>query len=568
MRIACRLSLKLIPWGNLQNAESGYPYGLSGGGWQDFHDFDPGPGVDIFQQITVPVGSGFIISFQWNAPFFSVSGGAGSPNDIDIFITSNGTEPVPLAAGVEGNVGGDPVELVLFVNNGTFNFDGVPGPDTTFNIAIANFSCPNPGFMKYVRFDLGPGVTINQFNTASGTLYGHANAAGAEAVGTADYRQTPEFGTDPPVKEFSSAGPTRILFKTNGTSTFEERQKPEIVAPDGTNTTFSGGSDPEGDGFPNFYGTSAAAPHAAGVAALLLEADGSALDPASLYSALERTAADMGAAGFDFDSGFGLVRADLALDLPAIQSLTADLPAPQQAGTTITFTAVATGGSGSYEFQWLLFDGTSWVQQRDWGPGNTFAWTPWVGRPDYKIGVWVRNAGQPSDDPKSTASVPFTITLRNMSGDYTVTGSVTSSTCPSLLPPGTPINIPMTLTHVGTSLTFTGGGGTLTGTLTGTSFTVTTGPVTVPIGGCVITETVTWSGTFNPTTGNFTANGTDVASFNEQFPGACGGFSLCTALESLVGTRVTPLQFEELKTAPGTTGIMQFRQRFKLPEAP
>ena len=46
------------------------------------------------------------------------------------------------------------------------------------------------------------GGTIQEFATNSGTLYGHANAVGAEAVGAAAYFNTPAFGVSPPVLEF------------------------------------------------------------------------------------------------------------------------------------------------------------------------------------------------------------------------------------------------------------------------------------------------------------------------------------------------------------------------------
>jgi subtilisin family serine protease len=271
------------------------------------HDFDPGPGADVFQRITVPAGTRFTLSFQWDSPFASVCPGCpGSPNDLDIYVFNDPPTTV-LAGSVANNIGRDAVEV--------FSFFNPPGSAVTaFNIMITKLAGPNPQLIKYVRFG-GGNVTINEFDTRSSTLYGHANAAGAEAVGAAFYGNTPEFGVSPPLLEpFSSAGPTPIIFDTAGNRLAipRIRLKPEIVAPDGTNTTFFGGRDVERDGFPNFFGTSAAAPHAAAVAALMLQAMPSTT-PQRVYEILETTAIDMGPPGFDFDSGFGLIQADQAL---------------------------------------------------------------------------------------------------------------------------------------------------------------------------------------------------------------------------------------------------------------
>jgi subtilisin family serine protease len=270
------------------------------------HNFDPGPGVDVFQRITVPAGTQFTISFQWDSPFASVCPGCpGSPNDLDIYIFNDPPTTV-LAGSTSHNIGGDAVEVFAFANP--------PGATvTTFNLMITKFEGPNPQLIKYVRFG-GTTVTINAFDTRSSTLYGHANAAGAVAVGAAFYGHTPAFGVAPPLLEpFSSAGSTPILFDTAGyrLALPAIRLKPEIVAPDGANTTFFG-SNVEPNGFPNFFGTSAAAPHAAAVAALMLQAV-PAITPQGVYETLETTAIDMGPPGFDFDSGFGLIQADQAL---------------------------------------------------------------------------------------------------------------------------------------------------------------------------------------------------------------------------------------------------------------
>jgi len=264
------------------------------------HDFDAAGGVDGLQQVTIPGNTQVAFVLQWDDPYYSVSGGAGAQTDLDIILyPSHGTP----AGSATRNIGGDPVEVFSYVTPG--------GPTRTYEIGIEHYAGPLPSRIKYVYFG---DLTVDEYATHSGTVYGHPNAAGARAVGAARYDATPAFGTSPPVLEyFSSAGGQEILFDPAGNPVSELRQKPEIVAPDGGDTTFFyPGWDYEPNGYPNFFGTSAAAPHAAGVAALLKAYD-PALTPDAIYTALQTTAIDMDAPGVDFDSGYGLIQAPAAL---------------------------------------------------------------------------------------------------------------------------------------------------------------------------------------------------------------------------------------------------------------
>jgi len=298
------------------------------------HDFNPGPGTDVYQTVTLRGGDlDTVFSFQWNEPYFKVSGAPGSASDYDIFICLDDTQPVN-AVNCPGfsantNLGGDPIEVF----GGT-----VSGGNLTAYLAISRYSGASNNLLKNVAFG-GSTFTFNEWNTASASLYGHSNAAGAEAVGAVFYYNTPAFGaTTPILNGYSSAGGIPILFDTAGNPTSIIRRKPEISAPDGTNTTFFGtdiadpGDGSDFDTFPNLFGTSAAAPHAAGIAALMLEAVGGpgSLAPNEIYAVLESTAIDITRrslevfppvdpgvnnlpVGFDFDSGYGLIQADAAV---------------------------------------------------------------------------------------------------------------------------------------------------------------------------------------------------------------------------------------------------------------
>ena len=258
-------------------------------------DFDPGAGVDNMQSFTLASGASILLSFQWDSPFFSVSGGSGSSNDCDVYVlNSAGTQVV--GGATANNAGGDAVEV--------FSFQNTSGSTQTYQLMLTKFSGANPTFLKYI--DLSGGGNFTQFATNSGTIYGHFNAAGAQTVGAAWYQQTPAFGTNPPVAEsYSSGGTTPILFTTTGVPTGPViRNKPDITATDGVSTTVSG--------FGSFFGTSAATPHAAAIAALMYQANPAATI-AQLNTAIRTGAIDMSTAGYDTNTGWGLIQADAAV---------------------------------------------------------------------------------------------------------------------------------------------------------------------------------------------------------------------------------------------------------------
>ena len=264
------------------------------------HDFDPGPGVDVFQLATFPEGTrSFHLELQWDQPW------GANQSDIDVFMYA--ADGVTLLNRVEGShqTGGNP----------TLGGSGIVLPQgvTQVQFVIAHAGGVAPTFVKWVSYHDDLQL---EYATASSTIVGHANSTTAAAVGASEYFRTPAYRESPALlADFSSWGGTPILFAEDGTRlpAAEVREQPRFVAPQFGNTSFFGqAADWEFDGLPNFSGTSAAAPNAAAVAALMMHLDPT-LSAAEIVAALEATAVDMREAGHDFATGHGLIQAEAVL---------------------------------------------------------------------------------------------------------------------------------------------------------------------------------------------------------------------------------------------------------------
>lgn len=327
-----QLPVSVVPENNIPTLGGNIPVSSFKGGVA--HDFDPGPGIDFLQGFTLDPGKRIAFTLQWDEPFYVGGEVATTATDLDVYIlNADGTAVVGGSAidntKVSANTGkaSGPIEFISFANLGK--------ETSKFNIAIVRASGPDPQQIRYV-FNAPVGLPTNlEFPTNSSTLYGHKNAAGAIAVGATNYQDTPAFNEligGPTLERFSSVGGIPILFDINGKRLEQAkvRLKPDIVAPDGVNTTFYGLSDPKGngsfeaDGLPNFFGTSAAAPNAAAVAALMLQVAPWAT-PNDVAIAMRVTAVDMNDPGttaadpgFDFASGYGFLNADRAMAMLAL----------------------------------------------------------------------------------------------------------------------------------------------------------------------------------------------------------------------------------------------------------
>ncbi|MGH2973635.1 MAG: S8 family serine peptidase [Solirubrobacterales bacterium] len=275
-------------------------------------DFDPGIESDDTFRITVSKGATLVIDLQWNEP----RGGVGS--DLDAYLLGQAGEL--LTGSIEDNASPvgtqEPVEVVEWKNDA--------GGARQVQLAINEFSGSESPRLKFALLQNGGGVTSTEYPESSPgpegdvvgpTIFGHAGAPSAVSVGAVPYfeDEAPErYSSWGPVTHYfgpvTEAGPAEPLASP------EVIPKPDVAATDGGANTFFGSCVSHAW---RFFGTSAAAPHAAAVAALELQAGKEATPtedptPAEVGQALIDSAAEM--PGFPPEAvGGGLVDAPEAI---------------------------------------------------------------------------------------------------------------------------------------------------------------------------------------------------------------------------------------------------------------
>ena len=247
-----------------------YPHDFGGGDYQ----------MSVTSRNCGSPPCGNTVYLQWAEPY----GSAGI--DLDLYILDGAGNVLASSTNSQGG-SGDPAETATATVN----------PGITLNIVVdyVGGGSPPTVFLDLRSFDVGSW----EYLIPAGSINGASRQPEVYAAGAANFNNP---GT---VNGFSSRGPIRRYFPS-----FVERIKPDGTAIDGVSVTGAGcfacpaPCPPIPGTGCNFSGTSAATPHVAGLAALLLE-NQPTLSPTQVADTFNATAIDIDAPGQDNNSGWG-----------------------------------------------------------------------------------------------------------------------------------------------------------------------------------------------------------------------------------------------------------------------
>ena len=277
-------------YGNLQLGQ--VPKSLTSGGWHNWNSnggFEPATTVSV-PSIPADGTFGYAIFMQWDDPFDEANGITDSYNFL--VFDQDGNFLPQFSSTTDAFSVQQPLQGIGYLSN-----------NTTYQIAITEGkkkagSPPSPSSHQiafYTTLDGAGQLTgpyFHYYPLDVPTLFGHPAADSAIGVAAYVYDWTDTNHYQPQIEDYSSPGPAAIYFDQNQNrlSAPTYRLKPEVAGVDGVGTTFFGG--PYETNQFSFFGTSCAAPHIAGVAALIVQVAGGpgSIHPADVKDLLEQTA--------------------------------------------------------------------------------------------------------------------------------------------------------------------------------------------------------------------------------------------------------------------------------------
>jgi hypothetical protein len=244
---------------------------LTAGGW---HNWNPNPGpaepsTDV-TNLSDPTGQ-YQLFLQWDDAF-DMDHGITTNFNLLVFDQDGNFQPLLSGTGDAFSIQEAYQQAAGLVNGPTYQIaitkskktdPKAPAPPSQHQLAILTFT---DGQLLGTRFHAAPLDVPN--------VYGHPAANGAIAVAAYVYDWTDKRPFQPQIEYYTSPGPVNIYFDESGKrlQTPELRAKPDVAGVDGVATTFFG--QPYFNSPFAFFGTSAAAPSVAGIAALMIQAAG------------------------------------------------------------------------------------------------------------------------------------------------------------------------------------------------------------------------------------------------------------------------------------------------------